>query len=786
MNMGDEISTATVQVGMHAAEKSIDIAAKTASEIMDMIAKLLQALTAGLGIAGGKDKISKTDLTDIKPGEIGIKDLIQNAKKNGESIVTSEHGLTAADKKYISKKAKEYGIPVAFTGNEGKDNLYANVRKSDLPVLKRICTEMMKDKLAVRPQELGNFKVQEWEIPFIASELNKHDLSAQFGMTKSGEHVCLYEKADEKAILIARGEFVRKADEVKNEIAMDRDENGYLTIKDLRSGREISFDADAIPSREELSVQMQEKFGFDKNKADIACARFGEEQLEGADKQKFFSDNPQQSFSKVDTNITLEGESALVLPYTCWRITPKKDSVPRLVFQDENGKFAVLNPEKQTKKAMQEVLREQLSITDQKTLDALTDKAVKVTDYYNRLNTENLTDLRTFDETELLTQTPEELVTYVDADSNVHQKIPQSISSTIERSDKDSFLVTSTMEGMEYVHKFNGGTEDSPVSDQHTLVLSFSDKKNAVAELTAMYREQGVPDHIAKSMAQDVFKKAQTQSAEKVLHIQEVRQDAMTVAFGTVTREITTADKQAAASKIAAEFGVPSDTAEAIVEKAQEIKIDAVQKRMDAVQGEKTDFNTALNRITARDKIKLDSMVVCSAVNPERYIVVTGDHNGERVTHDYSLFNGQQQIGRFSDEHTTNAAGEPVTEANGKRAWTNLKEEMKAQLGMGNNVMTFESEQAYQEYMNDRELLMQLENDGASADVESPELITESTMDSNDHKKPELQAESDSTSVSAKSPELIAEPIKSGNGHEANLPEMEMPEMPVPKTRGRH
>lgn len=277
MRMSDEIAGATIQVGMHAAEKAVDMTAKTASEIMDIIAKLLQALAAHRGNAGGKDKVQKNDLTDIKPGAVKIKDLIANARKNGDSISTSDHGLTAADKKYITKRAKEYGIPVAFTGDKGKDNFYATVRKNDLPILERICTDMMKDKLAERPQELGNFKVQEWEVPFITSELNKHDLSAQFGKTESGEHFCLYEKADEKAILIARGEFVRKSEEVKKELSMDKDENGYLTIKDLHSGREISFDADAIPSREELSEQMQKEFGFDKNKADIACARFGEE-----------------------------------------------------------------------------------------------------------------------------------------------------------------------------------------------------------------------------------------------------------------------------------------------------------------------------------------------------------------------------------------------------------------------------------------------------------------------------------------------------------------------------
>lgn len=229
MSMSDEVAGATIQVSMHAAEKVVDIAGKTINDLMDTIAKLLQALAAHRsGNTSGKDKVQKTDLTDIKSGAVKIKGLIANARKNGDSIATSDHGLTAEDKKYITKKAKEYGIPVAFTGDKGKDNLYATVRKNDLPILERICTDMMKDKPAQRPQELGNFKVQEWEIPFITSELNKHDLSAQFGKTENGEHFCLYEKADEKAILIARGEFVRKSEEIKKELMMGKDENGYL------------------------------------------------------------------------------------------------------------------------------------------------------------------------------------------------------------------------------------------------------------------------------------------------------------------------------------------------------------------------------------------------------------------------------------------------------------------------------------------------------------------------------------------------------------------------------
>lgn len=473
---------------------------------------------------------------------------------------------------------------MAFTGDKGKDNLYAAVRKNDLPILERICTDMMKDKLAERPQELGNFKVQEWEMPFITSELNKHDLSAQFGKTESGEHFCLYEKADEKAILIARSEFVRKSEEVRKELSMDKDENGYLTIKDLRSGREISFEADSIPSREELSEQFQTQFGYDKNKADIACARFGEEHLQGAEKQKFFSNDPQQKFSKVDTNINLEGESILAKPYTCWRVTPKKDSIPRLIFRNTDGKFAVLNPEKQTKKTMCDILSKQLGITDKKTLDALADKAVRVTDYYQRQNEENFSLNYTFEKKDFLTDRPEEMdgMLRTNEQGNTYTKtLPVSgISNSIERTGQDSFTIESSLEIVETDQ--NGETHSA--FDNRTLVLSFSDKKNAVAELTSMYREQGVPEHIAKPMAQDVFAKAQAQSPEKVLHIEEIRVEAptnsnvaqtqdeifMTVKFGNKSEEINITDREKAIAEISEKFDVGDEAAAILMDRATE------------------------------------------------------------------------------------------------------------------------------------------------------------------------------------------------------------------------
>ena len=119
MSMGDDVASATMQVSMKAAETAIDTASRTVDRTIDNIAKLLQALMVSRGGRNPKD-VKATDLTEIKSGEVKMKDLLANARKLGENITSSDHALTQADMKYVAKKAKEYGIPVSFT--RGKDN----------------------------------------------------------------------------------------------------------------------------------------------------------------------------------------------------------------------------------------------------------------------------------------------------------------------------------------------------------------------------------------------------------------------------------------------------------------------------------------------------------------------------------------------------------------------------------------------------------------------------------------------------------------------------------------
>lgn len=571
MSMSDEVAGAALQVSMQAAEKSLEIGQRVIDSMIDNIAKLLQAISAK-----EKQKSPKsTDLSEIKLGIVSMSELVKNAKKNGDTLSTSENALTKDDMKKLTKMAKNYGIPIAFTSDKHKENNYANVRTSDLQIFQKMCTDLMKDKLAERPQELGNFKAKDWEIPFITNELNNYDLSAQFGVTKDGEKFCLYEKSDEKAIMIARNEFVKKCDEINANMTVTKNEN-FFVIQDKHSGKEISFED--VPSREELSEQIQKNFGYDKNKADIACAKFGEENLHGEEKKKFFSKNPQNNFSKVDTNITLQNESIYTKNFTCWRVTPKSDSVPKIVFQDENGRFAVLNPEKMTKAKMADILQKNLLISDRKTIEALVDKAEKVTDYYSKQDEKNFSFDYKFSKSDFDMTNPETVSGMIRTDENGNtftKKLPtDSISNDIQRTEKDEFVVKSTVNVLE----FDQNENEHISSDTQQLVLSFSDKKNAIHQLTELYKKQGISEDVAKQISKEVFSKAESQSAEKVLNIEEIRAETQAgktetkviVKSGNQAEEVEISDPEKAVEEISKKFDVSPETAETVIEKVQE------------------------------------------------------------------------------------------------------------------------------------------------------------------------------------------------------------------------
>ena len=717
MNMSEDVAGSTVQLTLKAAETGAHLLEKS----LDLIAKLLQFLHSQSAVKPPKE-VKSTDLTDIKPGTVDMRSLISNCRSTGDAVCSSEQGITQADMKQIARKAKEYGIPVAFTGTKGRDTIYANVRRSDADIFKNICTELMRDKIAVRPQELGNFKVQAWEIPFITAELNQHDLSAQFGQTRDGEYFCLFEKTDEKAIKIARDEFVRKCGEIEKETRLDCDENGFFTIKDIRTGKEISFDE--VPSRAELSERIQSEFGYESRKADILCAKFGQEQLQDAERTAYFSDDPQRDFSRIDANISVADENILAKPYACWRVTPKTDDTPALVFQNDAGDFCVLHPERMTAKQISEELQKRLHIEDTATLDALTDKAQKITDSYAARELSELHTDFTKEQFDLKNPDVAANMRRTDADSHVYTKsVPvSSVYNKINRTDKMHFTVEVSAL---HIEQDEDGT-DYRNTETRQLSLTLSDKKKALAELKNTYETQGVPPYIADKMSKDVFAQAKAQPAERAVLVEEVREQDMTVMYDGTLAQIPLANRQDAVTEIKNAFGVPDAVSEQAVSRAEQYRADAPTRTVDearqnveTVQSGETNFGKALNRMTDRDLVKQDNMIVCSAENPRNFIKVKGRHNKKRTVHDYEVFrDGVQQRaaamfgtnGIFTDEYSKNEAGKAqrvmLEDGTHTSYWGALKQNMLEKSGMdSDHVLVFDNESDFARYQADKTIL---------------------------------------------------------------------------------
>ena len=569
MNMSEDVAGSTVQLTLKAAETGAHLLEKS----VDLIGRLLQILASKQREKQTRS-VKSTDLTEIKPGPVSMKSLVQSSRASGDGVCTADQGVTKKDMQFITKKAREYGIPVSFTGGRDRDSLFASIRKSDAEVYKTICTELMKSKIEERPQELGNFKVHAWEIPFITAELNRNDLSAQYGITRDGESFCLYEKSDEKAIKIARDEFVRKCSEIENETMLDRDENGFYTIKDIRTGKEVSFDE--LPTRAELSNQIQSEFGYEPNKADILCAKFGQEQLQDADRRQYFSDDPQREFSRIDANISIADENILAKPFACWRVTPKTDGNPALVFQNDNGDFCVLHPERMTAKQIRDELQKRLHIEDTATLDALTDKAQRVTDAYTAQTLSELAaefskeqfDLKNPDVTANMRRT--------DADGHVYTKsLPvSSIHNSINRIDQTNVQVSVTAVSIEQ----NENGNEVRNADTQAFSFSLSDKKKALSELEKVYVKQNVPPHIASKIARDVFRQAKEQPRDRAVLLEEVRERDFTVIYDGKRADIPLNDHKEAVEKITETFGVSNDVSEQAVSRAEQ-KLPAAQKK---------------------------------------------------------------------------------------------------------------------------------------------------------------------------------------------------------------
>ena len=571
MNMSDDVAGAVVQVSA----KGVEEAAHVTNSVIEAIYKLLHHLAErDREKRRLKTDVKNKEITELKNGKVTIKDLTKHCRNTGEQLVTSEIGITKEDMHFIASRAKSYGIPIAFRNEKGKDNIYALVRKSDVPILKQISTENMKEKLATRPQELSNFKCKEWEIPFINAELTRLDLSAQFAKTKNGEFLALYEAKDAKAIEIARSEFVRKAHEIERTLEFSKDDDGYYVIKDNVTSKEYPFDN--TPDRKFVSIALQKNFGYDENKANIAAQKFGNEMLTGDTKAQYFSDNPLNDFSYV-SQVSWDKEDVLAKAYDCYYVTPKEDGISRVVYQKDDDSIAVLNPPRQTKAKMRDILTKELGITDVHEQDALIAKA----EYVSKANAKyrnvfgNIEDIHIHNVSftkaafDMANAAVVSGMLRTDDTGNTYTKTQpiDSVSTEITRKGADTFGIKSTAIATETDNK---GQQHS-VLQTLQLVLSFANKKAALEEIKEMYISQGVPEAAAKDMAKNVYHKAELQNVAPVLAIERTKDTVISFSNGNDTFEVSAVDREGAIDAIAEEYGISKEEASDIMDKADEL-----------------------------------------------------------------------------------------------------------------------------------------------------------------------------------------------------------------------
>ena len=580
MSMSDELAGATLNIGEKAVTATLDVSVKT----VDLISKLLHDLFQSMEernrlktekkIADMKMKaeygVSFSDMTGIKSGEVSTKKLINNAKETFNSIVYLNDGINDADKKFITEKTKKYGIPVAFRESNGMN--YAMIRECDKSTYQQICTEMIEHKIAQPDKAYHNFLCQQWEMPYLSNELNRFNLGAQFGTTKDGKTFCIYRKEDEQAVRIAHGEYLRKHNEVVKDIMI---ENNVMTDK---NGHQVIFD-EGTP-HDELVDKIRREFNFDKNKAEMLCARFATEYLNNEQRKEFFADNIQKQFSKIQNNVKVKDENVLCTPYTCLRVKPKTDEVNKIIYMDKNGNFAILHPEKQSNRQMRKILTEELHITDKATLDALIEKCRSVANYYNKEEKiANKSHSKEFSTSDFNMSDPESMknLRRVDEKGNIlTKKIPvNSIDTDIIRNDKDNFTVFT----QDFYDEYDENGDEISHSEKQELKLSFNNKQAALEQLKDMYVKQGASEKTASEMAKSVFEKASAQNAEQIVDIEEVKAEKyfdsdiprtstaeMALSYGDKSATVKLDDTEKSKKEIMDSLGVDEETAEAALD----------------------------------------------------------------------------------------------------------------------------------------------------------------------------------------------------------------------------
>lgn len=599
MAMGEDVAGAAIGVVSKGAATAAELSMKTIEgifRIMHEIYGIKREREATKREKLREQKYEQVDILSEKSGAVSYKEIQNSALKRKDTLVYSDQCLDAKDVKQISERARRCGLAVSFSQPSDKQTFYPVVLKSDLPLFKQICAAHLDEKLRAESELPNNERkydsllVNKWEVGYIQKECQKQDIAVDFmpHPTDNDKAIFIFHKEERVKAEFALKEISRKCDELNTEFSVTKDENGYYTIRDSSTGRELSFDS-SEQSHEVLSVQLQERMKYDEVKANLAAAKFGKEHLPAEERERFLANEPKAVFAAFAVLNATGKENAQVQPYRLFFASSKLDAKPCMVMQSPTGTCTILQPGTQTRKQMAEIISHDLNVSDKKLLNNLLDK---VRDATVSVAKDNKELNRTFERQEFDFTKPENVSGMRRTDANgqvfVKQQPVDSVQCQIERTGKDFFKVTSKATATEFDEKGN----PSSIPQTEVLSLSFSDEKNAFAQLTELYKRQGVPDAAAKEMAKDTITKAKSQPAEKIVYIEEVNEKTAVCFTASKTAEIPLTDGKVSAESIKETFGCSDAIAERTAEKVEEQTMPDLDEAMLEETGMET---TAIN-----------------------------------------------------------------------------------------------------------------------------------------------------------------------------------------------
>ena len=381
-----------------AGEAEVSAVLKTSEMGLKALLELLKMLHTAISKSKYKSAMNSAQ-EDIGTGKVSQSDLMKEAHRKNYTVAAQD-GITKSDMRDIARLAKDYGIPVSFTGKKDLDNIKVSFRDSDKAVFSQIMTDIVKEKLETKPHELMSFKIENANVPHFKEVLKQNDLTADFIVDEKGGIHCIHEIADKKAFEMVKREFKNIHDEIAENFNVTKEKSEYFWVDDngvahdadeyiiVKYGEtEISFSQTNTPDYETVRKQIQDNYGFDDVETGLAIAKIADS-LPPVYQRKLLDTNPLNQVKAFESNIRLKGESILIMPYEFYRINTK-NGLEALMVQDEKGRTATLIPEIMTEKQLRGMIETRLGVADKDTVDALVEKAETLNSIYRKIAKDN-------------------------------------------------------------------------------------------------------------------------------------------------------------------------------------------------------------------------------------------------------------------------------------------------------------------------------------------------------------------------------------------------------------